>query len=116
MVIGLDSSNKDHLNTDFTTSSNNSDFYGYDCLGRVHMNSSSSNCVKCVVEKKNDTGFSTNDKVVMKLNMVAEILEFYVTKDITTFKVATIKGVNNLNTYRLAISIQGQNDQVQLMD
>eukprot|EP01084_Bolivina_argentea_P268710 456494_1 len=116
MAIGLDSSNKDHLNTDFTSSSNNSDFYAYDCLGQVHMNSSSGNSVKCIVEKKNDTGFATNDKVVMKLNMAGEILEFYVTKNITTFKVATIKGVNNLNTYRLAISIKGQNDQVQLMD
>eukprot|EP01084_Bolivina_argentea_P173655 300809_1 len=111
MVIGIDSSNQQHTNTNFASKINKHFFYGMDSSGQALTNDI---YAKCIIHKKNYT-LAENEIVrieLRKFNMKNGILTFHDEKEV----ICAIEGIDLLKTYHFAASLYQVNDEMCLMD
>eukprot|EP01084_Bolivina_argentea_P245182 410560_1 len=111
MVIGIDSSRQQYVNTNFASKVNENCFYGLDSGGKLYKNDMDIN-TQCIICKKNYK-FTQNETLKIQLvtfNVKTGMLIFRKEKDLDV--ICMIKGIDISKTYHFAVSMFHINDEI----
>ena len=107
IYIGIDSSNKNYINTDFSEPYINSyDFYAYNSVGKIYSRNN--------VGREWKNGFKRGDIVKMEVDAMNKTLSFYINDEYQGIAVQNIDFENK--KYNMAIYLYDNRNEIELMD